>query len=361
MKLPHKFNAIGSEGPTQHLYDLGWSAFFQKQLRSREVEQPPARVVGVRRNSFLVSQGNGEMPATIAGSLIHDRASSYPAVGDWVLLRDTMITSVLSRKNSLSRKAAGGRNRKNGDVVGQDQLIATNLDVTFIVCGLDRDFNLRRIERYLAMVYNCGITPAVILTKADLHQCPDTFVNEVERIAIGVPIHLVSADGDDALSYLKTFLSPGKTAALIGSSGAGKSTLINRLYGDEIRNTGSVSLSVGKGKHTTTNRELIVLPSGGMLIDNPGIREVAPGAEGTSAESAFPDIDNLALLCRFPNCSHTHEPDCQVLKAVSMGQITSSRLKSYRKIQSERTYFSHREKKVPLEWKKSGGKEYPKK
>ena len=338
-------NQIASQGSNLHLSNMGWSPFFQEQLESQDVSSSPARVIGVRKNCFLVSQGNGELLVTMAGSLINDPVVRYPAVGDWVLLRDSLIISVLSRQNSLTRKASGGKKRKNGEVSVQDQIIAANIDKTFIVCGLDRDFNLRRIERYLTMIYNCGITPEIILTKADLHQCSNLYVDEVESVAFGVPIYLVSAEDEEVITHLKVNLSRGKTVALIGSSGAGKSTLINRLYGEEIQATSLVSKSLGKGKHTTTNRDLIVLPSGGMVIDNPGIREIGLGVGCSKTESTFPEIDELSRLCKFQDCSHTHEPGCQVLKAVSTGKITSARLNSYQKIMRELAYISHRETK----------------
>lgn len=338
-------NQAENKGLNPHLFNLGWSSYFQEQLEGMDAALIPARVVGVRRNSFWVYQGDGEQLATLAGSLMNDSAGSYPAVGDWVLLRDSLIISVLLRKNTLTRKASGGKNRKNGEVSAQDQIIAVNLDKTFIVCGLDRDFNLRRIERYLTMIYNCGITPEIILTKADLHQNPGLYVEEVEPLAFGVPIHLVSAQDEGCITRQKLNLAHGETAALIGSSGAGKSTLINRLYGEEIQATGAVSKSLGKGKHTTTNRDLIILPSGGMLIDNPGIREVGLGAGSSSLESTFPEIEELSKLCKFQDCSHTHEPGCQVLRAVSNGQLTRARLDNYQKILNELTYLSNREVK----------------
>ncbi len=328
-----------------HLGYLGWSSFFQEQLEDTDFTSIPARVIGVRKNCFLVRKESEEQLVTLAGSLMNDSTGSYLAVGDWVLLRDSVITSIFSRQNTLTRKASGGKNRKNGEVSFQDQIIAANIDKAFIVCGLDRDFNLRRIERYLTMIYNCGITPEIILTKADLHHIPELYVDEVESVAFGVPIYLVSAMEEDVITQLQLSLPHGITAALIGSSGAGKSTLINRLYGEEIQATGSVSESLGKGKHTTTNRDLIVLASGGMLIDNPGIREIGLGAGCSKTESAFPEIENLSRLCKFQDCSHTHEPGCQVLKAISTGQLTRARLKSYQKIRSELSYLSNRETK----------------
>lgn len=336
---------------------IGWSDYFQDQLETSSKGQIPVRIIGVRRNCFVVSQGDKEMLASMAGNLLHDREANAPAVGDWVLLRESVITLVLERKNLLFRKAAGGRDRKDGEGAGNRQVIAANLDTTFIVCGLDRDFNLRRIERYLTMVYNCGISPVVILTKADLHHCPESYLREVESIAFGVPVHLIAFDDDGSLAWLEKYLSPGKTVALIGSSGSGKSTLINRLYGVAIQTTSSVSQSIGKGRHTTTNRDLIVLPSGGMVIDNPGIREISLGAEQSMPESAFPDIENLAQFCRFPDCSHVHEPGCQVRLAVSSGEIAPARLKSYQKLQSELSYLSLRESKSSNRLEKERWKE----
>lgn len=344
MKIPKKLNVWSHEGAFFHLNRLGWSSFFQEQIRDKSSKQTPARVVGVRKNSYQVIRGNEEIPATLAGKLFHEPEICLPAVGDWVLLRDSLIASVLMRKNALLRKSSGGRSRKGGEACQDDQVMAANLDTVFIVCGLDRDFNLRRIERYLTMVFNCGIEPVIILTKADLHENPDGFTREVQAVAFGVPLYLVSAHENATLLQLKTLLPQGRTAALIGSSGAGKSTLINRLFGEDVRATGMVSSSLGKGKHTTTSRDLIVLPSGGMVIDNPGIREIALTVDDAGAESAFPDIETLSLSCRFKDCSHTHEPGCRVQEAVSTGKIPLERVKSFQKLKSEISYQLQREK-----------------
>ncbi len=334
-----------SQGNTTHLNRLGWSPFFQDQLGNEDIASGIARVIGVRRNSLVVSQGASEMLVTVSGSITNTREAAYPAVGDWVLLQDSFIITVLARQNALVRKESGRKKHKENDRLGQDQVIAANLDRVFIVCGLDRDFNLRRIERYLTLVYNCGISPEIILTKADLHQNPGECLDEVETVACGVPVYLVSARDDEGVLALKSSLPAGETAALIGSSGAGKSTLINRLYGKDIQTTGSVSENLGKGKHTTTNRDLIILPTGGMLIDNPGIREVALAAGDANSLSAFPDIEKVARSCRYLDCTHTHEPGCQVLIAVSNGELNDERLKSYQKIRDELRYISDREVK----------------
>jgi ribosome small subunit-dependent GTPase A len=220
------------------LESLGWNPYFQNQLDNPDAY--PARVVGVRKNSFLVSDGKTEFLATLAGRLMHRTDSLYPVTGDWVLLTHTMISAVLERKNALSRGAAGARHKQDAQPK-KEQMMAANLDTVFIVCGLDRDYNLRRIERYLNLIYNCGLNPAIILTKADLHQDPDPFVDEVEAIAFGVPIHLVSALDNQGLASLEDYLAPGRTSTMVGSSGAGKSTLINRLYGADLQATRSIS------------------------------------------------------------------------------------------------------------------------
>ena len=336
---------IAAGNNCQHLVQLGWSSHFQDQLENRRSDELiPARVVGVRKNTFWVSNGKSEWRATSAGRLKYRSDRIYPAAGDWVLMNGTVISEVLVRKNVLSRGAAGAHNKKDAQP-HDDQVLAANLDSVFVVCGLDRDFNLRRIERYLTLVYNCGLDPVIVLTKADLHRDPAHFVSEVERIAFGVPVHLVSALGCSGLLSLEAYLSTGRTATMIGSSGAGKSTLVNRLCGKAIQATGSISGHVGKGKHTTTNRDLIMMPQGGMVIDNPGIREIALWDDDGGIGSAFPEIEHLAGGCRFSNCSHSHEPGCRVLRAVADGEIARNRLESYRKMKRELAYLSQRRRK----------------
>ena len=230
-----------------HLSKIGWTSHFQTQLEHFSNDGfIPARVVGVRKNSFRTSNGKSEWLATLAGRLKHDAGGMYPVTGDWVLMTDAVISRVLVRKNALSRGASGTHNKP--DVQPQkEQVIAANLDTVFIVSGLDQDFNLRRIERYLTLVYNCGLNPDIILAKADLHQDPEHFVSEVEAVAFGVPIHLVSASDDTGLTSLKRYLSPGRTTTMVGSSGAGKSTLVNRLYGKNRTTYGFHKYPCGQG------------------------------------------------------------------------------------------------------------------
>jgi len=329
----------------QSLSRMGWTSNFQAHLESFSDGQFfPARVVGVRKNAFHVSQGEKEWLATVAGRLSYQADCPYPVTGDWVLMKDTVISAVLPRKNYLSRGAAGTHG-KNDVLPAREQVIAANLDTVFITCGLDRDFNLRRIERYLTLVYNCGLNPVIVLTKGDLHTDPEQFVSEVETVAFGVPAHVVSAGDSTGLNQLNKYLSPGQTITMVGSSGAGKSTLVNRLYGKTVQTTGSISESLGKGRHTTTSRDLIMMPQGGMIIDNPGIREIAFWDDDGGIDVAFPEIENLASACRFSDCTHTHEPGCRVLQAVSDGEISPGRLESYRKMKRELMYLSDRQHK----------------
>ena len=354
MSIKQNANHSASISP---LPRMGWAPHFQAQLdRVSDGEVTPARVVGVRKNSFQTSDGNREGLATLAGRLRHEPGGMFPVTGDWVLLTDTVISTVLARQNALSRGAAGARNKQD-ERAPREQVIAANLDTIFIVCGLDRDFNLRRIERYLTLVYNCGLSPAIILSKADLHPDPESCLAEVEAVAMGVPVHLVSASDDACLASLEPYLAPGRTSALVGSSGVGKSTLVNRLYGRNVQLTRSLSTQLGKGRHTTTTRDLIVMPQGGMVIDNPGIREIAFWDLDSGVQAAFPEIEKFALECRFANCSHRHEPGCRVREAVAEGKIPPDRMENYLKMKRELEYLAQRRRKSASRVEKERWKE----
>ncbi len=327
------------------LLRMGWSPHFQTQLEQFSGDGLiPARVVGVGKNGFRTNNGKRKRLATLAGRLKHDTLGTYPVTGDWVLMSDSVIHRVLDRKNALSR-GASGTHEKQDPHPQKGQIIAANLDTVFIVSGLDRDFNPRRIERYLTLVYNCGLDPVIILTKADLHRNPGSFIGELETSAFGVPVYPVSATDETALKPLEPYMGFGRTTAMVGSSGAGKSTLVNRLHGKTVQLTGSLSDHVGKGKHTTTSRDLIMMPQGGMVIDNPGMREIALWEVDQGIETAFPDIEKLALECRFADCTHTHEPGCRVLGAVDEGAVSEHRLGNYRKMKRETAYLSQRRHK----------------
>ena len=338
-------NQTHTEETDRSLNRLGWNPYFQAHLNTIEKKDLfPARVIGVEKNSFFIDTGKGERRVSVSGRLSYHQSELYPVIGDWVLINQTVIITVLPRKNALTRGASG--TQKGRETVSKKvQVIAANLDTVCIVCGLDRDFNIRRIERYLTLVYNCGLNPIIILTKADLHKDPESCVSELASVAFHVPVHLISLTDDACLSQLHPYLSTGRTLALIGSSGAGKSTLVNRLCGEDIRATGAVSERIGKGMHVTTSRSLIMMPQGGMIIDNPGIREIVLWEDQAGVVSSFPDIESLGKACRFSDCSHMHEPGCQVLEAVNSGRIEPKRLNNYYKLRRELEYLSQRQNK----------------
>lgn len=342
MTIQDKAGACASVQAQEARRQLGWCDYYERLLQSEYAGQGQiVRVLSAQRNQFLVSDGLSEWMCAPAGRLLHNGATLYPVTGDWVLVEEGLVLQVLPRKTMLCRGGAGSRGRRSEAAV-TEQPIGANIDTVFIVCGLDRDYNLRRIERYLALVYNCGITPVIVLTKADIHDVPQSFRDEVEAIAFGVPVVLSAITDDYSVDELAPFLRDGKTVAMLGSSGAGKSTLANLLHGNDIRQTGAVSESVGKGKHTTTTRELIRMPQGGMLMDNPGIREIALFTDGDGLSAAFPEIQVLAAACRFGDCTHTHEPGCAVRQAVERGELDAGRLESYRKMWREMEYAAAR-------------------
>ncbi|MFH2060194.1 MAG: ribosome small subunit-dependent GTPase A [Pseudomonadota bacterium] len=328
-----------------HLSNLGWNSYFENCVKGiKEKQGFPARIVEVQKNYFFISNGQTESLVSVSGRLIHDKESLFPVIGDWVMVHKNMITIVLPRKNTLSRGAAGARGDQD-KYSKKAQVIAANLDTIFIVCGLDRDFNIRRIERCLTLVYNCGLTPVIVLTKADLNPDPDDCAGRVESVVFNVPVHTVSSIDKNGFACLKSYLSPGRTIALIGSSGAGKSTLVNSLSGKDIQATGSVSERIGKGMHVTTARSLIQMPRGGMIIDNPGIREIALWNDDAGLDDSFPDIEELSQGCKFSDCTHTQEPGCRVLDAVDTGEIGLARLNNYLKLKRELSYLSQRQHK----------------
>ncbi len=344
MQKSQENSQINKNSFLSRLTKLGWSPFFQQQYENSALDSAPARVVGVHRHVFSVMQGDEVFHVSLAGRLYNQATGIYPVVGDWVLVNEQIITNIFTRNNLLSRKTAGRRSGRKAEL-HDEQGIAANLDFAFIVCGLDRDYNPARIERYLTLVYHCGIEPVILLSKSDLQHPPDQFVCEVEAIAPGVPVYPLSLYDTDSVTRVATMLYPHRTAALIGSSGSGKSTLINQLAGKDIRHTQSVGERVGKGRHTTTSRDLFLLPEGGMVIDNPGIREIGLSRQLTDSRNVFPDIESLAEQCRFSNCTHTCEPGCRVLEAIATGEISSRRLNNYTKLNDELDYIRERQNK----------------
>src|SRR3954470_948206 len=314
-------------------WDDGWttaSAPFRAQgLR-------PARVVAVHRETSIVRDGAGDRPAVVSGTFRFTALarSDFPTVGDWVAIDgDDVVTSILPRRSTFRRMAPDGSRR--GTSLDDEQVMAANVDVALLVAGLDNDFNLRRIERYVAVAWSSGVTPVVVLNKADLADDVDGRLVAVNAVAPGVAIVAVSAWTGQGLDLLRGHLLPGTTAAILGSSGVGKSTLVNVLLGEDRQATGAVRGSDSRGRHTTTHRELFGLPGGALLVDTPGIRALEVIGADEGIEAAFDDVVEIAATCRFSDCRHETEPGCAVRAALADGRLTEERLASHRKLERE--------------------------
>lgn len=352
-----------SDNQPSTLEDLGWCQFFQEHFQTLKVpDSVPARVISESKGSFKVYFQHGELTARISGKMRYhaEQVNDYPAVGDWVVVKPLVkeqrgiIHAVLPRKSKFSRKVAGERT--------QEQVISANIDTIFIVSGLDggRNLNLRRIERYLTLAWNSGASPVIVLNKVDL--CPDVerIVQSIEDIAPGISVHPVSAKERIGLDALSNYLTKGNTGAFLGSSGVGKSALINSLLGEEKQETGEVRQDNRMGRHTTTKRELILLPGGGIVIDTPGMREIQMWAGEEDLQGSFQDIELLAERCRFSDCSHNVESGCAVQAALDQGNLDPARFESYRKLQRELNYLAAREVQSASQYEKQRWKKVAK-
>ncbi len=293
-----------------------------------------ARVASSHRDQYRLITEEGETDAEASGSLWFrsQSASGMPVVGDWVAARmvapsQALVEAVLPRRTCFSRRAAGTRE--------VEQPVAANIDLVFLVCGLDGDFNLRRLERYLTLATQSGASPVVVLNKADL--CPDLIARTAQTAAVArdAPVIPSSTCGHPGVDGLLAFLGPGRTVALLGSSGVGKSSIVNALVGDDRLRTSEVRESDSRGRHTTTHRELIPLPGGGALIDTPGMSELQLWAGEDSVEQTFDEIAAAGAQCRFADCSHAGEPGCAVRAALEDGSIAADRWESYQKLRAE--------------------------
>ena len=321
---------------------LGWT-----DERTQEFEPHlagglvPGRVAVQHRGVWIVIGEAGELRCDVAGRLLHERpAAELPVVGDWVALAPRSeegagtIHDVLERRTRISRKTPW--------LAVEEQVLATNVDTVLLTTSLNQDYNLRRLERYLTTAWDSGAQPVVVLTKADLHADPELVRLEVEAIAYGVPVLVVSTVTGEGLDEIAALASPGRTLVLLGSSGVGKSTLVNTLAGEELLATKEIREDDGRGRHTTSHRELVQLPSGGLVIDTPGLRELQLWDAGEGLEEAFADVTDLFAACRFNDCSHEREPGCAVQAALADGTLPRDRWESYVKLQRELEHLERR-------------------
>ncbi|MBO9605949.1 MAG: ribosome small subunit-dependent GTPase A [Paenibacillaceae bacterium] len=344
---------------------MDWKEWGWNEARQEQWDAEPrngvfaGRVVLEHKHLYRVVGEHGEWLAEVAGKLRHAALgrADYPAVGDWVTLRAmdgapaagsagkrpdselprAIIDAVLPRSSVFSRRAAGSR--------PEEQIVAANVDTVFLVNALNNDFNVRRMERYLTLAWDSGAMPVLVLTKTDLCGDVEERLAQTEAVAMGVPTFAISALTREGLEPLADYLVPGQTVALLGSSGAGKSTLINTLIGRDIQAVREVREGDDRGKHTTTHRELFMLPGGALVIDTPGMRELQLWGDegGDGLDAAFEDIAAYAASCRFGDCSHGKEPGCAIREALRTGELAQERYDSYLKLQRELQYIARKE------------------
>lgn len=316
----------------------GWNDSFAQALPEQKI---PGRIILEHKSNYRVMTDFGEWPATLSGNYRHSHGrDEFPSVGDWVALEQMpgedkgIIHQLMPRSSRFARKAAGE--------TSEMQTIAVNLDYVFLVMSLNHDFNVRRLERYMVAAWDSGAMPVVVLTKSDQCEDPSSYLKEVADTALGVDAFAVSAVTGAGMEAFDRYLANGKTGALLGSSGVGKSSLINALTHSDKMAVQDIREDDSKGRHTTTHRELVLLPGGGLLIDTPGMREFQLADSADGLESSFQDITSLAAECRFRDCSHQQEPGCRIQEALGTGELPEDRYASYLKLQRELDYIERK-------------------
>ena len=313
---------------------------FESNMISENSKGIPARVTEVHRERYAVVCDAGEGYARLKSSVYYGSGNEeFPTVGDFVMIDfnnsgDSQIIATLPRRSFFSRR--------NPTLGRGEQAVAANFDYVFILQSLNHDFNTRRLERYLAISRRSGGLPVIVLTKADLIEDYRDKIREAERVAAGAAVFAVSAKSGYGLIELSGYLKPGKTVVFLGSSGVGKSSLLNALAGEEIMTTSAIREDDSRGRHTTTHRQLVMLPSGAMIIDTPGMRELGMWETGTVLDASFPDIERYLGQCRFSDCTHKSEPGCAILEALSSGELSAERWESYRSLVTESEYAEGR-------------------
>jgi len=316
-----------------NLEHLGWNEYWQEQKKQTPYRvEPVARVARVDKGGAVLRTQSGTLRGLLSSRMLDREQATRPSVGDWIIYvpfsdEEGLILEVLNRAHTISRKSAGRST--------QEQVLAANLDRVFVVSSMNEDFNPNRLERFLAMAWQSGAQPVVLLTKADTCADPESYAEALQTVAPGVDHYLTSAVDESGLDAVRALVGPGTTSVFVGSSGVGKSTLINALAGEEVMATAGIREQDGKGRHTTTHRELILLPTGGVVIDTPGVRELGLWASETALDNTFSEIEAMSANCRFADCTHDREPACAVQGAVATGLLEQRRLDSFHKMVRE--------------------------
>ncbi len=318
---------------TLDLQQLGWKPVFQQQLLQYDPSLIPVRVIAVQRTGLSVAPvADQVVDVPLGGRWFVQDVEDRPTVGDWVLMdaKTGALEHVLERTSSIKRLSPGGG--------GEVQMIAANIDIAFLVTSCNADFSAARLERYLSVVLGDQIQPVVVLTKADLCDNVDPFVDAVRALGSEIPVEAVNTLQFESLGGLVPWCGLGQSIALLGSSGVGKSTLVNTLMGDQVQQTRAAREDDDKGRHTTTHRSMHVLPQGAIILDSPGMREFQIAEADAGVSEVFADIEELAAYCRFSDCAHQGEPGCEVAKAIDNGDLDERRLESFFKLQRESLY-----------------------